>query len=246
MIKEIATTGMIIKETKVGEGNKIFTLLTADYGKIQASGAGVRSFKSKISSGCSLFCYSDFKLKQGKNREIYNIVSAEKQMDFYDLRLDIEKLALANYITDLCNRTTVSDTDCQNILRLLLNTMYYLQKKDYDQKIKPVFELRLMAESGFAPDLTCCANCASTENLTYFSVDNSCLECGICKKTPNISQGTLDAMRYIMSSPLKSIFGFTVSEDVLNQLTVLAEQYALHRIGTVPKSLIYLKSLIIR
>ena len=246
MIKEISTSGIIIKETKVGEGNKIFTLLTADYGKIQASGAGVRSFKSKISSGCSLFCYSDFKLKQGKSREIYNIVSAEKQMDFYDLRLDIEKLALANYITDLCNRVTVSDADCQNILRLLLNTMYYLQKKDYDQRIKPVFELRLMAESGFAPDLTCCADCGSTDNLTYFSVDNSSVECGVCKKTSNITQGTLDAMRYILSSPLKNIFAFTVSEDVLSQLTILSEQYTLHRIGAVPKSLTYLKSLIIR
>ena len=246
MIKEISTSGMIIKETKVGEGNKIFTLLTADYGKIQASGAGVRSFKSKISSGCSLFCYSNFKLKQGKSREIYNIVSAEKQMDFYDLRLDIEKLALANYITDLCNRVTVSDADCQNILRLLLNTMYYLQKKDYDQRIKPVFELRLMAESGFAPDLSCCANCGNTENLTYFSVDNSCVECSECKKAPNITKGTLDAMGYILSSPLKNIFAFTVSEDVLNQLSILSEQYILHRIGTVPKSLTYLKSLIIR
>lgn len=246
MIKEISTTGMIIKETKVGEGNKIFTLLTADYGKIQASGAGVRSFKSKISSGCSLFCYSDFKLKQGKSRDIYNIVSAEKQMDFYDLRLDIEKLSLANYIADLCNRTTVADTDCSNILRLLLNTMYYIQKNDYDQKIKPVFELRLMAESGFAPDLNCCANCGSTENLTYFSVDNSCLECSCCKKTSNISQGTLDAMRYIQLSEQKNIFSFTVSEDVQNQLTLLAEEYILHRIGTVPKSLTYLKSLIIR
>lgn len=246
MIKEISTSGMIIKETKVGEGNKIFTLLTADYGKIQASGAGVRSYKSKISSGCSLFCYSDFKLKQGKSRDIYNIVSAEKQMDFYDLRLDIEKLALANYITDLCNRTTVADTDCGNILRLVLNTMYYLQKNEYESRIKPVFELRLMAESGFAPDISCCSNCGNTENLTYFSVDNSCVECSDCKKTSNISQGTLDAIGYILSSPLKNIFSFTISEEVLNQLTSLAEQYTLHRIGTVPKSLTYLKSLIIR
>ena len=70
MTKETVTSGMIIKETKVGEGNKIFTILTSDCGKIQASGAGVRSYKSKISSGCSLFCYSDFKLRQGKSRDI--------------------------------------------------------------------------------------------------------------------------------------------------------------------------------
>ena len=89
---------MIIKETKVGEGNKIFTIITAEHGKIQASGAGVRSYKSKLGSGCSLFCYSDFVLKKSKSKDIYSIVSADKKMDFFDIRYDIEKVALVNYI----------------------------------------------------------------------------------------------------------------------------------------------------
>lgn len=243
MTKETVTSGMIIKETKVGEGNKIFTILTSDCGKIQASGAGVRSYKSKISSGCSLFCYSDFKLRQGKSRDILNIVSAEKKMDFFDLRYDIEKLALANYIADLANRITVSNGDCGEILRLLLNTVYYIQKNDFDKRIKPVFELRLMAEAGFAPDLTACAKCGSTESLTYFSVDGSCVECSACKSIQNISQGTSEAMNHIISAPMKNLFGFIISDEVTEQLTNIAEQYILHQIGSVPKSLIYLKSL---
>ena len=243
MTKETVTSGMIIKETKVGEGNKIFTILTSDCGKIQASGAGVRSFKSKISSGCSLFCYSDFKLSQGKSRDILNIVSAEKKMDFFDLRYDIEKLALANYIADLSNRITVSGGDFGEILRLLLNTVYYIQKNDFDRKTKPVFELRLMAEAGFSPDISACVKCGSTENLIYFSVDGSCVECSSCQHIQNISKGTLEAMNHIISTPMKSLFGFIISNEVAEELTNIAEQYVLHQIGAVPKSLIYLKSL---
>ena len=243
MIKETATSGMIIKETKVGEGNKIFTILTSGLGKIQAGGAGVRSFKSKISSGCSLFSYSDFKLRSGRSRDILNIVSAEKQMDFFDLRCDIEKLSLANYICDLANRVTAPHSECGEILRLLLNTMYYIQKYDLDKKVKPVFELRLMAEAGFAPDVSACTKCGSTENITYFSVDNSCVECSSCRSTGNIMPGTLSAIRYILTSSPKTLFNFTVSDDVREQLTSIAEQYTLHNLGTAPKSLIYLKSL---
>lgn len=243
MIKEITTSGIIIKETKVGEGNKIFTILTANHGKIQASGAGVRSYKSKLGTGCSLFCYSDFIFKKGKSRDIYNIVSADKKMDFFDIRYDIQKLALVNYICDLANYITVQENDCTDILRLLLNTIYYIQKNDYDPKVKSVFEIRAMCEAGFAPNLTLCQKCGSKENLNYFSPQEGSVECSACRKIPNTTPGTLAAMSYICTTDQKSIFNFEAEDDVLHRLSVLTEQYVLHQIGNVPKSLMYLKSL---
>ena len=234
---------MIIKETNVGEGNKIFTVLTSDCGKIQVSGAGVRSFKSKLGSGYRLFCYSDFILKKGKSKDIYNLVSSDKIMDFFDIRYDIEKLAMVNYICDLANFITLPETDCSEILRLLLNTVYYIEKNQLNLKTKPVFELRLMCEAGFAPNLTSCHKCNNAENLCYFSVDGGTVECAVCKKVSNISQGTLQAMKYISTAPLKNIFSFNANEDILHELTVFTEQYVLHQIGNVPKSLIYLKSI---
>lgn len=232
---------MIIKETKVGEGNKIFTILTDRHGKIQASGAGVRSFKSKLSCGCGLFCYSDFIFKKGKSKDIYNIVSADKKMDFFNIRYDIQKLATINYICDLANFITLPENDCKDILRLLLNTVYYIDKHSFDPKVKAVFELRLMCEAGFTPNLTSCHKCDSTENLCYFSVDGGNAECSKCKNISNISNGTLQAMRYISTVPLKNIFSFKADENIMHQLNTFAEQYVLHQIGSVPKSLIYLK-----
>lgn len=234
---------MIIKETKVGEGNKIFTILTADHGKIQASGAGVRSYKSKLSAGCTLFCYSDFIFKKGKSKDIYTIVSADKKMDFFDIRYDIRKLSLVNYICDIANVITVQESDCSDILRLLLNTVYYIQKNDFDPKVKPVFELRLMCEAGFSPNLSSCHICGGTENLHYFSTDYGSAECSMCRKIPNVSTDTLSAMRYICSTSPKAIFSFKANEEVINQLSVIAEQYVLHHTGSIPKSLIYLKSI---
>ena len=164
-------------------------------------------------------------------------------MDFFDIRYDIKKLALVNYICDLANFMSVQEGDCNGILRLLLNTVYYIQNKDFDPKVKPVYELRLMCESGFSPNLTSCQRCGNSENLYYFSTEGGAVECEKCHKSPNASPGTLAAMHYICTSPLKSIFSFKAEEDVLHQLTVLAEQYVLHQTENVPKSLIYLKSI---
>ena len=82
-MKTTTVKGLIIKETKVGEGNKIFTVLTEEMGKIQVSAAGVRSFKSKISGACSLFCYSKFIISKGKS--IFNVSSADCIYNFFDL-----------------------------------------------------------------------------------------------------------------------------------------------------------------
>lgn len=244
LIKEIKTSGIIIKETKVGEGNKIFTILSTDMGKIQASGAGVRSYKSKISSGCSLFAYSDFSLKAGKSKNIYNIVSADKKVDFFDIRYDIDKLSLANYISDIINYITVSNEDFSQIIRLFLNTMYYLQNNDCIDKTKAVFEFRALCEIGFAPNFETCVKCGSNKNkLIYFSVDKSGFECENCKKTQNILPDTISAMKYIKNSPQKNIFSFVANEKTMNQLCLIAEQYMLNHIGFMPKSLSYLKSI---
>lgn len=243
MTKETKTSGMIIKETKVGEGNKIFTILTADFGKISAKGSGVRSYKSKIGSGCSLFCYSSFLLKKGRGGDILNIVSAEKIVDFFDIRYDIESLALVNYICDLSNRVTVMHEDCSEILRLLLNTVYYIQKNGCSPKIKPVFELRLLCEAGFAPNLSCCGECGSTDNLSRFSAEDGCVFCSSCQKIQNITPHVLNAMRYISEAPQKNIFSFNADSETVSSLEKIAEQYMLRSIGCMPKSLTYLKSL---
>lgn len=243
MTKELTTTGMIIKETKVGEGNKIFTILTDGLGKVCASGAGVRSYKSKISSGCALFCYSEFLLKKSKHSDIYNISSAEKKMDFFDIRYDIEKLALVNYICDLSNRVTMQNEDCKDVLRLLLNTVYYIHKNEYSHKIKPVFELRLLCEIGFGPDLFSCEKCGSRDNLCYFSTDTSSMRCSLCSGKPNIPNDVLLAMRYICTTPQKSVFNFKIEDEPLKVLSTITEQLILHNIGHSPKSLSYLKSL---
>lgn len=243
LIKEIKTSGIIIKETKVGEGNKIFTILSSDMGKIRASGMGVRSYKSKISSGCSLFAFSDFSLKAGKSKDIYTIVSADKKVDFFDIRYDVCKLSLANYISDIINLVTVSDEDFSQIVRLFLNTMYYLQKNDCINKIKSVFELRLVCEAGFAPNLETCVECGNSKNLVYFSVAKSGFECENCKKIQNISPDTISAMRYIKNSPQKNIFSFNADDKTMNHLCLITEQYMLSHIGFMPKSLTYLKSI---
>ena len=240
----INTRGLIISEVKYGEGHKMLTALTPEYGKIQIGANGIRSFKSKNSAGCSLFGYSEFILKE--NREIYSLSSAENINNFYSIRNDVEKIALAAYFCELLNCVTRYGMPAHDILKLALNTMYFLSESGTFIHVKPVFELRLMSETGFAPNALSCVSCQSEEKLIFFSSKEGgmlCENCGSTGSKEHISNSALTAIRYILTADHKKIFSFTASGEVLTELTKISEQYIISHLEHTPKSLRFLKSL---
>ena len=59
---QIATTGLVLRQVKLGEADQILTLLTPDLGVISASAKGSLRLKNKLFSASGMFCYSEFML----------------------------------------------------------------------------------------------------------------------------------------------------------------------------------------
>ena len=62
----ICVHGLNVRETDVGDYDKIITLVTQEYGKLTVTGKGVKSLKSKNMVGCQPFAYSTYVLKKSK------------------------------------------------------------------------------------------------------------------------------------------------------------------------------------
>ena len=54
---QISTSGLVLRQVKVGEADQILTILTPDRGVLSASARGSLRLKSKLFSGCGLLCY---------------------------------------------------------------------------------------------------------------------------------------------------------------------------------------------
>lgn len=234
--------GLIIKETNVGEGDKIITILTPEYGKIQAVANGARSYKSKFIAGCQLFCYTNFVLS--KKKDWFRVTSAEPIQSFYALRTSLEKLCLSTYFCDLLSEVTTDAHGADEIIKLALNTFYILTKEDSLAKIKATFELRLMSLSGFAPELSGCAVCGRKDGLTSFLIDEGALYCAECESKGKILPGTLLAMKHIVLSEPKKLFSYQASSEVLNEISLIAENYTLSHMGRDFRSLRYYLTII--
>lgn len=225
---KIQTPGLIIKETNIGESDKLLVILTREHGIIRAFADGVRRMKSKNSAATSLLCYSNFTLYQ--NKDTYKVSDCVPIELFFDLRYHLEELALAQYFCEMALRLTPEEYEPTDILRLVLNSLHFLTKQSKPMElIKAVTELKMISIAGFMPDLTGCACCEEENALPYFSLDEGNVFCQNCKPQGNdivqLNPTLLAAMRHIIYSPFEKIYSFDIPTDDMKKLSSITEKY---------------------
>ena len=227
---QITTTGIVLRERE-HDDDRILTILTADRGVITAYARGAKKLRGRLLSGTELLCCSRFVLFQYRDR--YQVDSAETEQNFFGLRSDVEKLSLAVYLAQLCAQVAPAEEEAGEFLRLILNSLYLLEKDKRPQRlVKAVFELRLLAMAGYMPDLVGCKVCGCYEaESMYFLPLTGDLMCGDClgDAPPDemvrlrLSPGVLAAMRHILYSEAGKVFNFTLSEEELRYLGDICE-----------------------
>jgi len=242
---EIKTKGVVLGRTFVGEKDAIIKILTENSGVISASAKGIKSMKSKLSAGCSLFSYSDFLLTESKGR--YIVASSSLSEGFYGLSANIERLSYATYAAEAAAAISPDAADARALIPLLLNTFYLFSNSQKNLRlIKCVFELRLLCLLGYAPELNGCVQCGDTDELCFFSPSEGgvvCRSCGNLPDTQIITKDTLTAMRYVQDADNKKAFSFSLPRQNLDEFEAATEKMLENIIGYKLHSLSYLKQI---
>ncbi len=260
---QFATNGIITRIYDVGASDKMLNIITADRGRLGVMVKGGRSPSSKLRSVSQLFTYANFEISQKGN--MYWLRSGLVINPFYDLSADITRVALAAYLCDLANELTDEGGEDDEIMRLLLNSLYLLGRGDKDQRIiKAVFEMRAAAVSGYCPELAFCAYCREPySDFFYLDIMGGKLLCTDClakngdkrieiskefEYMPEasilrgLSPSALAAMRYIVGAPSNKIFSFEIKDDgETEELSRAAESYILNHLERGFESLEFYK-----
>ena len=258
--EDFEVNGLVLREVKTGEADKILTILTGKCGKITISAKGASSLRSKFASSTQLFTYSTFLLrKRGNYHYIRDTVFLES---FEQIRYDLEKLALANYICDVAADLAQEDMEDEEFLSLVLNTLYALANRDLPpEQVKAAFEFRAAVQAGFMPDLSGCGVCGcEPEADCWLDVMNGrflCKKCrtlvendpayfmdeSLAKIMIRVSPTVLAALRFIESSTPKKFLSFTMDKQELPLLSVVCERYLLNHLEHGFTSLEYYKKI---
>lgn len=244
---QVKTQGLIIKEQTIGESDRLVTILTKDAGVLRAFARKAKSLKDSKSAATQLLCYS--RLSVFKGREKYIIDDAEPIEVFFGLRRDIAALSLAQYFCELAYLMVPEETDSEEYLRLVLNSLHFLANGTRPLRmLQSVTELRMLSTAGYMPNLIACSDCVTYESeLMYFLPDSGILLCKDCFHGANepyipLPPGVLTAMRHIIYSDFPKLYSFSLPEEALKILNTATESYVRRTLHTLPKTLEFYKT----
>ncbi len=255
MPQATCVTGMVLSAMPIGEYDKRLVILTKETGKISVFAKGARRPNSALLACSQPFAFGEFSLYAG--RSSYNVATADIKNYFEELRQDFEGLCYGCYFCEFAEYITRENNDEKEILKLLYQSLRALSKKTIKPTlVKAIFELKIIALNGEAPQVFECVKCGNKELHPntgeetvrhYFSIANRGVLCNACsgldKGAIRINTSALYAMQYIIAKETEKLYTFTVTPQVLEQLQNCIGKYLAHFIDHEFKSLEMLKSL---
>ena len=222
--------GIVLRSVDTKEADKILTILAGEMGKLAVVAKGARSRRSRVTAATQFLAYSEMTVTE---RHGWQILSEANTMELFDgIRRDIETLSLASYFAELADAVTYSDIPAQEVLSLLLNALYALGTLKRPREIvKPAFEVKLMALSGFEPLVDRCSVCGAVEPVDpMLDVAHGILHCGGCPHQRGglsmpLGADGLSALRHIVYGDPKRLYAFQLPSEDLRRLGQAGEAY---------------------
>ena len=213
---------IILKNSDLGEADRIVTLFTPYKGKIRAVAKGTRRPISKKAGHLELLCYSRLYIAQGRNLDV--VTQAQSIESFVHLRNQLWHMTCGFYLAELVDRFIEEHTQHANLYRLLLDTLRYLDAdaqalqgqrphgalstEDEHRRSKLLlryFELHLLFYAGYEPALQNCAHCASElrAEVNGFKSSLGGVLCPQCSRfwERSLSVKGLKTLRLLRSTP---------------------------------------------
>lgn len=194
--------GVVLRTQKLGEADRIVTVLTREHGRIRAVAKGVRKTMSRFGSRLEPATHVDLQLHAGRTFEI--VTQAEIIDSFGDeLSGDYAKWTVASAMLETAERFTAEEHEpALQHYRLLVGGLKALADDEHDASlILDAYLLRSLSVAGYAPSLTTCSRCGAEGPHRWFSLAGGGSVCSSCRQpgcaTPTVE--TLELLSALLS-----------------------------------------------
>jgi len=173
--------GVVLRTQKLGEADRIVTLLTRDHGRVRGVAKGVRRTKSKFGARLEPGSHVDIQLYVGKTFD--TVTQVEAIMNYGEVvSHDYQRWTVATAILEAAERFTSQEHEpAVKEFQLVVGGLKALAEQRYDSSlILDAFLLRSLEIGGYAPSMTDCSRCEKPGPHLYFSLvggGSVCVDC---------------------------------------------------------------------
>jgi DNA repair protein RecO (recombination protein O) len=171
--------GIVLRSVKLGEADKIVSILTQGSGKIRGVAKGIRRTTSKFGARLEPFTHVSLMLYRGRNLD--TVTQAEIVSPFRTLRGDFGLIAAGETMLEAVDKVAEEHERNVRLFMLLLTGLRALDGEPRDPAaVTESFLLKLLSLSGFHPSLSACAVCGLPGPHEWFGAGQGGVVCSGC------------------------------------------------------------------
>lgn len=242
------TDAIVIKKTKLGEADTILTLYTPHLGKIQGFAKSLRKTKSKMAGHLELITHSRVSFARGRNLD--TVTGSQTIDSFLPLKTDFLLMSYALYIIEMVNQFTPEHSEDYALFQLLLDTLKNLCQAEDNELVLRYFELHLLDQVGYRPQLQHCVNCRRPLEpvVNSFSPASGGVLCPDCafrsaSSLYSLSVNALKVLRFFQNNSYETASRLKIPPELGDELERIMRNYIRYLLERELKSIAWLDSL---
>jgi DNA repair protein RecO (recombination protein O) len=224
--------GVVVRSHKIGETDRIITIITQDSGKVRAVAKGVRKPGSRFGSRLEPMSHVQLQLYRGRELDIVNQVELVEVAG--NVRGNLECTTDALAMCEIAERLSQERTPSPHLYRMLVGGIRRLNA-EYSGAVLPALQLRLLAAEGVGPSFDRCIICDAEEGLDTLDVAGGGLRCKDHPRGFTVTAEAVSMVKEILRGNVASqlrrdIVPKSVEEEVKRIARMLMEHHLERRI----------------
>lgn len=172
---------VVLRTHRLGEADRIVTMLGKERGRIRAVAKGVRRTSSKFGARLEPFMVVDLMCWEGRNLDTVTQAVSLAQYGA-DIASDFDAYAAASAMVETADRITEADATPQQYV-LLIGALRALARRDREpERVLDSYLLRALSLAGWTPSFDACAKCGEPGPHERFSAPLGGAVCRICAR----------------------------------------------------------------
>jgi DNA repair protein RecO (recombination protein O) len=197
---------VVLRTHKLGEADRIVTMLSRRHGKIRAVAKGVRRTSSRFGARLEPFMVADVQLYAG--RSLDTVQQAESIGSYgAEIAVHYERYTAAHAMVEAADRLGDAEATAQQYV-LLVGGLRALSRGEHSPRsILDSYLLRAMSLSGWAPGLDDCARCGEPGPHQMFMAQAGGMVCRSCAPAgaARVEPATIDLLRALIRGDWEQI-----------------------------------------
>ena len=173
-----AVEALVVGGVDTGDADRVVHLLTAQ-GRLAVFAPQAKRSRRRFTGALEPFTTVEFQLAARRTKAGLRTVSdATVLRSRLPLRRSLDAIGLASYVGELGFRTAPEGQACE-IAPLVEQVWEQLCEAPATRRLRRAFELRLMTELGYQPELTACIACGDPADPGYLDLARGGLLCSV-------------------------------------------------------------------